>query len=254
MPAVGSERRFGDLQEIPSDSFERRLKQMRKGVLTSAQLIQDELQRDGIPYRSALVTLTYRPDAEWEPRDINKLLEHYRKWADRRGVWVRYVWTLEVTQAGRPHYHVVFFLPRGITPPLPDKQGWWRKGMTNAKWARRPVGYIAKYASKGGLFHCELPKGARLWGCSSLSSLNRGRLRWSLAPSWLKKLVPFEDGVRRVKSWWVNATSGWAYLSPWIYDSCHSGKVVLRWIGWSPDRVFYPLEDGAPFPDVPEYF
>lgn len=240
MPAIGAECAVGTLVEISSDGFERRLRQMRKGVLTSARLIQEELQNAGVPYRSALVTLTYRSGEEWAPCDINALLAHYRKWAKRRSAWVRYVWTLELTKAGRPHYHIVLFLPRGVTPPLPDKQGWWRKGMTNAKWARSPVGYIAKYASKGGVFACELPKGARLWGCSSLSTLNSCRLRWSLAPSWLQKLIPFEDGVSRVRGWWLNASTGWAYSSPWLFDCCRSGAVVLRWIGWTADSVFIP--------------
>lgn len=252
MSGVGSEPRFGDLQEISSNNFERRLRQMRAGVLTSARLIQEELQSSGAVYRSALVTLTYRPGEDWAPRDIHDLLGHYRKWATRRGHWIRYVWVLELTQSGRPHYHVILFLPRGVTPPLPDKQGWWRKGMTNAKWARSPVGYIAKYASKGGIFACDLPKGARLWGCSSLSAVNRGRLRWSLAPSWLRKLIPFEEGVCRVRGWWVNASTGWAYLSPWLFDSCRAGSVVLRWIGWTPESVFIPTpkERGSGIDDL----
>lgn len=229
----------GDLVEIPSDNLVKRLQGMRTGVRSAARLIERELQDEGVKYRSAMVTLTYRDDEEWHPRDINTLLSHYRKWAERRGAWVRYVWAMELTKRGRPHYHIVFFLPRGVTPPLPDKQGWWRKGSTNAKWARYPVSYISKYASKG-FGSGSIPKGAHIWGCSVSSPAFRCRLRWFLAPSWLRKLVPFEDGVRRVRQWWVNAATGWGYLSPWLFDSVGSGSVVLRYVGWSLDRVFIP--------------
>lgn len=241
--------RLGDLVGLPSDNRLRRLRCMRTGVLQSARLIEEELKGSAVSYRAALVTLTYRDDAAWSARDISGLLTHYRQWAARRGSWVRYVWTIELTARGRPHYHVVLFLPRGLTPPLPDKQGWWMKGSTNAKWARSPVGYIAKYASKG----CSgaLPKGSRLWGCSSLSPLQMGVLRWYLAPSWLRRLVPFEEGVRRVRQWWVNATTGWAYLSPWVLDSCGAGSATLRYVGWSLDSVFIPSRLGEPPPPVP---
>lgn len=243
---------FGDITELPCDNLPRRLHAMRTGVRSSAQLIEQELLNEGVRYRSALVTLTYRDDAEWLPRDINRLLAHYRKWAQRRGVWVRYVWTMELTQRGRPHYHVVLFLPRGVTPPLPDKQGWWVKGCTNAKWARSPVAYISKYASKG-FSGGELPKGAHLWGCSSTGPNFRARLRWFLAPAWVRRLVPFEEGVRRVRQWWVNATTGWGYLSPWLFDSVLSGAVVLRYVGWSLDSVFIPSYAGEP-PPVPSLY
>lgn len=238
---------LGDLAELPSDSRLRRLRRMRTGVLQSARLLEQELRDSGMLYRAALVTLTYRDGAVWSPRDISGLLTHYRQWAERRGHWVRYVWTIELTSRGRPHYHIVFFLPRGVTPPLPDKQGWWAKGSTNAKWARSPVGYISKYASKG----CtgEFPKGAKLWGCSSMSLLRRGMLRWHLAPSWLRRLIPFEEGVRRVRQWWVNAATGWAYLSPWVIDQVTGGVVTLRYRGFTLDDVFIPRFAGDLPPD-----
>lgn len=240
----------GELIELPADNALVRLRAMSIGVLEAAALISSDLQAASVRYRAAFVTLTYRDDAQWEPRDVHDLLSHYRKWAKRRGVWVRYVWTLETTKRDRPHYHIVFFLPRGVTPPLPDKQGWWRKGCTNAKWARSAVGYIAKYASKGS--GSGIPKGARLWGCSSLSSENRARLRWCLVPGWLRRLVPYDEGVKRLGSWWVNAATGWAYLSPWVVDCVRAGVVVLRYVGWSLSSVFIPscLGEYPPDPDV----
>ena len=66
-----------------------------------------------------------------------------------KGIFIHYVWVLELTKRGRPHYHVLFWLPRGISMPKADKQGWWRHGMTNTVPARSPVGYLCKYTSKG---------------------------------------------------------------------------------------------------------
>lgn len=250
----GSPLKFGDVISIPMDNQARRLRQMRSGVIEAARSIEAELQSANIHYRAALVTLTYRDGAVWSPRDVNDLLAHYRKWATRRGVWIHYVWTLELTKTGRPHYHILIFLPRGVTPPLPDKQGWWRKGSTNAKWARYAVRYIAKYASKGFGGDFSLPPNAHIWGCSRLTSQALGRLRWCQAPTWLKKLVPYEEGVRRVGRWWVNLTTGWAYLSPWLFDSHTSGSINLRWIGWTLESVFIPHSPDEPLPAVPDYY
>lgn len=238
---------IGDLVEVASSNTQRRLKHMQAGVRASARMIADDLQAANVRYRSALITTTYRDGAAWDRRDISRLLTHYRKWAERRGAWVRYVWTLELTRKGRPHYHVVLFLPRGVTPPLPDKQGWWSKGCTNAQWARSPVGYISKYASKGT--NGELPSGARLWGCSALGAAGRCRLLWHLAPFWLRRLIPHDEGVKRLKSWWVNATTGWSYLSPWVIDKVAGGVLTLRYRGFTLDDVFIPQFAGDLPPD-----
>ena len=144
------------------DPARARLRRMSRAVIGTAQAIEEVFQDSGFRYRAAMVTLTYGPDEEWEPNDVARLCNHYRMWATRRGIRICGVWVLELTKQDRPHYHLVLFIPRGYTPPLPDKQGWWRKGHTNAKWAHRPVGYIAKYASKGT--YGGLPAGARLHG------------------------------------------------------------------------------------------
>lgn len=241
---------IGDLVEVASDNRQRRLRRMRAGVRASARMFVDDLQAANARYRSAFITTTYRADAAWGRRDISRLLSHYRKWAKRRGIWIRYVWALELTQKGRPHYHIVMFLPRGVSPPLPDKQGWWPKGSTNAKWARNPVGYISKYASKGAHGGAgDLPVHARLWGCSSMGASGRCLLLWHLAPSWLHRLVPPDEGLKRFKSWWVNAATGWAYLSPWQHDKTCGGVVTLRYRGFTLNDIFIPQYAGHLPPD-----
>ena len=96
-----------------------------------------------------MVTLTYREDVEWSPRQVSGYLKCVREWARRKDIFIHYVWVLELTKRGRPHYHVLFWLPKGVSMPKADKQGWWKHGMTRSEWAHSPVGYLCKYTSKG---------------------------------------------------------------------------------------------------------
>ena len=96
-----------------------------------------------------MVTLTYREDVEWSPRQVSGYLKCVREWARRKAIFLHYVWVLELTKRGRPHYHVLFWLPKGVSMPKADKQGWWKHGMTRSEWAHSPVGYLCKYTSKG---------------------------------------------------------------------------------------------------------
>lgn len=209
---------------------------MRRGIITAARLHQEELQEGGFRYRVALVGVTYRPGVEPSTRDLSRLETHYRNWLRRRGHSLRCVWVAEMQSRGALHYHLVLFLPRGITPPKPDKQGWWPHGSSSCKWASRPVGYLVKYASK-----CEsknaLPKGVRMWGYSGLRGTRRDHLRWWLAPGWLQDLVTPGDVLRRVGSWWENRTLGIAYRSPYALVDYINGRMVFAGPDWTEEHV-----------------
>lgn len=179
-----------------AEKHQRRLWRMQRGVIASARLLHNDLVEARERFRSALITFTYRPGVDWEPGHIRAAVAHYRKWCKRRGFRFRCVWTMELHKSGVPHYHLIFWMPRGVTPPKPDKQGWWPHGMTNCKWARSPVGYIAKYASKGA--DALIPKGARLWGAAGLTVLQRCQAQWCLAPRWLRRMTCPKAGVKRV--------------------------------------------------------
>lgn len=187
----------GNVTLADAEKHHRRMWRMQRGVIAAARLVHNQLVEEGIRFRSALVTLTYRPDVEWQPGHIGALIRHYRQWSKRRGFKFRAVWKMEPHVSGRPHYHIVFWMPRGITPPMPDKQGWWPHGMTNAKWARSPVGYIAKYVAKPA--DDVFPKGARIWGAVGLSVSERCRVQWSVAPRWLRRMTDPAHGVRRLR-------------------------------------------------------
>lgn len=193
----------------PENQHRRRLSRMRRATITGARLVTEDLQRGGFRYKPAFITLTYARDGEWQPRHISKLLQHYRQWLERRGHKLRACYTAELTGRGRVHYHIVMWLPLGLTPPLPDKQGWWPHGSTQAKWARNPVAYMAKYASKGDVGHVSpeferyrFPKGCRIHGRSGLERTQRRVVSWWLLPRYVRE--HFSD----VGAWVVRAVGG----------------------------------------------
>lgn len=141
-----------------------------------------------------MVTLTYRDVNGWSGRHLSEYLGSLRKWSKRRGFTVRYVWVAEMQERGAIHYHVLIWLPRGITMPKADKQGWWPHGMTRTEWARRPVGYMVKYASKGET--APLPKGARMYGTGGLEGEYLGWYRWHKRPLWLREIAGPDEVVR----------------------------------------------------------
>src|SRR5690606_16986167 len=122
---------------------------------------------------------TYRPDAAWRPEHISQALAAWRK--EMRGRRLRYVWVLELTKAGKPHYHVMVWLPAGVLLEKPDRSGAWPHGMSRIEWARNAVGYLVKYASKGtdGI---NLPRGARLFGVGGLNADSRLKRAWAMLP------------------------------------------------------------------------
>lgn len=198
-----------------------RLKRLRCSVLTAARLHVQEKAR----WKVAMLTLTYKDMApglegrdRWAPGQISSVVRHIRQWLARKGHDMRFVWVQEFTKKGRPHYHLLLWLPLGLTIPKPDKRGWWPHGGTRIEWARNAVGYIAKYASKGDSLH--LPaKGARMHGNGGLTGAALLEQRWWKLPTWLRGSVEPLDRVRRAPTGsgggFVHPDTGEVYRSPW---------------------------------------
>lgn len=183
-----------------------RLKRLRKNVITSARYHVRDLR--GQRFKACMVTLTYRDDAEWNAKQISKYLDCVKQWLKRRGHGCRYVWVYELTKRGRPHYHALFWLPKGFTMPKADKRGWWRQGMTQTVWARNAVGYLAKYASKGNGDQV-ISKGVRLYGIGGLSASSRLNRAWWNLPTGVRVWGFPSDRWRRAPGGgWVSRRSG----------------------------------------------
>ena len=230
----------------PLDSFfitpemrrESRLKRMRKSVLTSARLHEDGTKAKKSRFRSIMITLTYKPGESWQSDHMSTFIRHCRQYCKRRGFKFRYVWVAEIQEkrvirygcsmAEAIHYHILIWLPRGVTFPKPDKQGWWPHGMTRIEWVRKnAVGYIAKYASKGGTM--DFPKGCRICGSGGLNEDARSERAWWMLPRWAREYWRIEDKPRRcVGGGFMSLITGEWKPSPWLVDIVEGCVRVTR--------------------------
>jgi hypothetical protein len=201
---------------------------MARSVLTASRMHEYELRHQRV--KPAMLTLTYREVGGWHRRHISDLLQRIRVWLRRRGHRMRYVWVAELQQRGALHYHVLLWLPRGLTLPKPDKQGWWTHGSTRIEWARKPAGYLAKYASKlDSKVGIGFPAGARLHGKGGLEAFGRSVAQWFNLPQWAREVCDLAGRAVRVKGvGLVDRESGICLPSPWRVSCSPSGTVVAR--------------------------
>ena len=167
-----------------------RLRRLRRAVVTASRLHQEALTRTSSRFRVAMLTLTYADIDGWKPHHIKELLRHIRQYLKRRGHAFRYAWVAELQERGAVHYHLLAWLPRGMTLPKPDKRGWWPHGSTRIEWAKKAVSYIAKYASKTNSKGGDLPKGIRLYGIGGLERPDRHERAWWMLPQYIREYSP----------------------------------------------------------------
>ena len=215
--------------QISVDPRAARLSRLRRGVITGARLHTEQASAGGFRYTAAMLTLTYRDEAEWQPYHVAELMKHIRQWGKRRGFPMRYVWVMELTKAGRPHYHAIFWLPKGVMLPKPDKQGWWSHGMTRIERARNAIGYAAKYASKGVDSAARFPGGARIHACGGLSKALANERAWWLSPAWVRKRwdVPAYQPRQCKGGGWISLATGEWCESPYLVKFTGAGGLVI---------------------------
>jgi len=193
-----------------------RLNRLSRSVMTSARLIVEDLEAEKIRFRSWFITMTYAPGIAWQPLHITETLKRVRQWCDRQGVKFRYVWVAEIQTKRKAkegghcvHYHLMVFLPVGLQLPKFDKRGWWAHGFTQTVLAKKPVGYIAKYASKGGDAGY-FPKGCRLHGCGGLALKSRWYRTWWMCPRYVREWWPeySERPARAAGGGWISKLTG----------------------------------------------
>lgn len=204
-------------REALSDlNHERRIKRMRRVVVAGAEAARWQLSQGGARYAAVLVTLTYRDDADWRASDIRGYVTALREWARRRRIAARYQWVLELTKRGRPHYHVLVWLPRGYSIPKPDRTGAWSLGLSRVERARNAVGYLVKYATKGDLDRSALPRGARLCGTGGGGESEKLATHRAGLARWLDSALPaFARATRVARVGWVDKDSGLIFRSPY---------------------------------------
>lgn len=199
---------------------------MRRSVVAAADALKCRSREPA--WWCCFVTLTYRPGASWRPKHMSLFLEALRNELGRR-VPLRYVWVMELTRAGVPHYHVALWLPSGTKLAKPDQSGAWPHGSTRIERARAPVGYLIKYATKGSST-LSLPRGARLYGAGGLGREARAEVRWWLLPNYVRRHCQPGDHVVRFKTGgWVSMSTGEWWPSPVAY--LENGRVAWRETG-----------------------
>lgn len=199
---------------------------MYVSVKTAARLIDEALKSTGQKFKVVMVTLTYHRMEDWKPKHISAYVDHVRKYVKRKGGVMRGVWVAELQERGAVHYHLVFWLPKGVTLPLADKQGWWPHGMSNQIWARSGVGYIVKYASKTKTT-AGYPKGCRISGAVGLNTLQKMERRFWRHPKYIRQRWPeYQSDVRRQKGggFLARATGEWM---PSLYAMMGFGNGVV---------------------------
>jgi hypothetical protein len=134
---------------------------------------------------------------------------------------------LELTKKGVPHYHLVVWLPKGVTLPKPDKRGWWPHGSTRIEWARNAVGYIAKYASKGTEGHA-FPRGARLNGSGGLSIQARIERRFWTLPLYVRLAFDTIVDIRKTPGGFLVKDTGEFIESMFQFIGVTQGKVLFK--------------------------
>lgn len=220
------------------DSKKARFSRMTRAVMKSSTLHNAFVASSYVAKSACIMaTLTYRKDVEPSANDIRGLIRHAKKWADRRGFKLRYVWVAELTKKGKLHYHILFFLPPRQKLPMFDRRGWWKFGSTRLEWARNAVAYMAKYASKGGGKGRSLfPKGFRLHGCGGLEKDERNERRYHLAPGWVRHFFELNERPKPCKGGgWFSAVDGTFQASPYFLLSASAGRVVIGTHKWYVD-------------------
>lgn len=186
-----------------------RFTRLQKNIGVAAKLLN--MHHQGKRVNAVMVTLTYRGVDDWRNWHMTRYIDAVRVWFKRLTGGTKplqYVWVGETQERGALHYHVIFWLPKGVTMPKADKRGWWPHGMTNTLKANKPVGYLTSYvkklASKKGI-----PHGARIYGVGGLPPADRDVRRWINWPAFVQARASVEDKWRPAKGGgWLQCATG----------------------------------------------
>jgi hypothetical protein len=203
----------------------------RKSILNASRLMTKRLQAQRVRYKCVLVTLTYRKTDEWAPKHISAYIHLVRKYLGKRGHDLMGVWKLEMQKRGAVHYHVLLWLPKGVTLPFADKQGWWKHGASNQVWVKNAYGYCAKYIGKDE--HGMIPKGARMFSLLGLEAMEKREVRWWNSPAYVRESWGIEHDARRAPGGgWLSRLTGEVLQSGWQFSGFeyHEGVKHLRFI------------------------
>lgn len=220
-------------EEVEIDPLQSRVRKLRKAVQNSAHALDAAAHlSSGTMWRRLFVTLTYAEVEDWKPGHIGHFTRCLRRWFKRVArVPMRMVWVLELQKRGAVHYHCMIWIPARCLLPRPDECGWWTHGSsgidTMPGGIKRPVSYMAKYASKVDAHQASrVPKGARMYGAAGLDGEGRRWVRWWRAPLFVRDQVGGTADIRKVPGGYMDRTSGEFIESPWKVTVLPGGRVI----------------------------
>jgi hypothetical protein len=221
---------------------ERRVKRLKRSVWASGHLhkLADKGHRPPVCW---FVTLTYVGVNDWKADHITKAVKAFRNWCRQIDVPCRYTWVAELQRRGAVHYHLLAWLPHGVSMPHWDRttrtarktlrEPFWPHGMTNTEQARSGVGYLMKYLSKLGELSV-FPKGLRLYGIGGLDQTGKQVRSWLNLPEWAKAEYGVGD-LKRVAGRLVVQATG--EILETLYSVCRvPGGIELRCLREPPER------------------
>jgi hypothetical protein len=226
---------------------ERRVNRLKRSVWASGHL--HGIANKGFrPPQCWFVTLTYKGVSDWRPDHMSKAVQGFRNWCQSKAVECRYTWVGELQKRGAVHYHLLVWLPVGVSMPHWDRPTrkahgrerapFWPHGMTNTEKAFSGVGYLMKYLSKLGELTV-FPKGIRLYGIGGLDLAARAVRGWFNLPEWAKLDHGVGDLVRKKVGLVVRATG--EILAPAFSCKLAGGCLVITQLRDLPAR----FHDGA---------
>lgn len=222
-------------QSVVIDVSAGRVFRLRKSVMTTARLVNDRLKTpsknpNGWRFTPVMVTYTYRPGVLWEKEHVAKAVDAMQAWATRLcGFRLPYLWVMELTKAGVPHYHLIVWMPSRFQMPKHDKRGWWPHGSTRVERVKNAVGYVAKYASKFASKDAEFPKSARIHGTGGLTAFERRVVAWWKLPKDLRHGTEGSCVWRRAPGGgWFNPETRQRVFPQWKIEAFSPGGKYVR--------------------------
>lgn len=241
-----------------------RIARMRQALWGAAMWFTNAM-RGHRPLVAWMVTLTYADADGWAGHHVSQAVELYRQWCRFRGLPCRYAWVAEIQDGkrradrkgrGAVHYHLVAWLPAGVSMPMWDKlqrissrkRGkLWVHGSTERDECRTGIGYLMKYASKGqNAEGFKFPRGLRIYGIGGLDEQGKHVRRWLGLPEWAKRLHGVGELTRAAGRLVVRAT-GELLESPWVREQ-REGGLFMRLARPMAERWFsgpYSMIGGA---------
>lgn len=218
----------------PSAVADRRVSRLKRSVWASGHL--HALAEPGFrPAVAWFVTLTYVGVDDWDADHISSAIKRFRNWCRSRDVPCRYTWVAELQRRGAVHYHLLAWLPPGVSMPHWDRPTktqrglrapFWSHGMSETDKARSGVGYLMKYLSKLGEL-TRFPKNLRLYGIGGLNKEGRAVRSWFNLPQWAKTAHGVGELMRSAVGLVVRATG--EVLEPvWRVSRMPSGIVLTK--------------------------